>query len=298
MGGGALSESSMATTDTTPTGSPAATPDVKTDARSTSVKSSSVGTARKAGIFRRALAWSVHLYTGLGLLINAYSLHVAIYGGDGGKPSFTLFARLNWLAILVDATDGTFARRLDVKHLARGVDGALLDNIIDFQTFALLPALAVIVFDLVPGLRAQLAVAAAILIASGFQFCQATAKTEQAFVGFPSYWNILLFYVYYLRPSVPLTFVLFFGCALLSFVPIHFVYPTRTEAFFAVNIAGAYVWGALMIVPTVFPGWEYSLLCMRASLVYVVYYFAVSFYLDAKRRASEHAPIKSASSSQ
>lgn len=284
---GALSETSMAAEGTTeaPSETTSLAPREERVAKAVVVEP-------KASIFRRVLAWSVHLYTALGLLINAYSLHVALYGGgDGGAPSFALFARLNWLAILVDATDGTLARRFDVKLWAKGVDGALLDNIIDFQTFALLPALAVVVFDVVPGARAQYAVATSILIAAGFQFCQAMAKTEQAFVGFPSYWNILLFYVYYLRPNTALTLALFFGCAALSFVPIHFVYPTRTEKFFKVNIGGAYLWGALMIVPSMYPQWKYATLCMRLSLIYVAYYFGVSLYLDAQRRAAERAHL-------
>jgi len=190
---------------------------------------------KSASIFRRGLAWFVHFYTGLGLLINAYSLHEAIYGAS---PNFTLFAQLNWLAIFVDATDGTMARRFDVKHLAAGLDGALLDNIIDFQTFSLLPALSVIVFEQdLFGTELAYIIAACILVSSGYAFCQTSAKTEEAFVGFPSYWNILLFYVHYLQPSKEVAAALFFGCSILSFIPIHFIYPTRTKAFFKVTMA-------------------------------------------------------------
>lgn len=230
---------------------------------------------------RRVLAaWLVHLYTAMGLCVNVLAIHYALYQ----RRDFGLFATLNWLAILVDATDGTFARAVDVKAVAPTYDGALLDNIIDFQTFSLLPALAVCVFDIVPGLPLQMSVAAAILIASAYQFCQATAKTDDAFVGFPSYWNILLFYVYYLNAPLYLTLFLFYSCAILSFVPVHFIYPTRTKTMYKVTIVGAYIWAILLLVPTILPKWQFSLLCVRISLLYVVYYFVLSFVLDFRRR--------------
>lgn len=238
----------------------------------------------ESSIIVKALAWCVHLYTGLGLLINMYSIKVALFGE---KPDFALFARLNWLAIFVDATDGTFARKMEVWNNAPGLDGALLDNIIDYQTFSLLPALAVFVFEEVPDKSLQHAIACAIVIASGYQFCQTSAKTPNAFVGFPSYWNILLFYVHYLRPSVPVTCALFFGCAVLSFIPIHFIYPTKEKRLFWPTMGGAYVWGCLMVVPSMFPEWEYAKLCMQVSLMYVVYYFGASLYLDSLRRKKE-----------
>lgn len=220
----------------------------------------------------------------MGLLINMYSLLYAIFAPT---PDFSLFAKLNWLAILVDATDGTFARAIDVKKVVPTYDGALLDNIIDFQTFALLPALAVIRFELIEGARLQFALASVALVSSAYAFCQTLAKTSEAFVGFPSYWNIVVFYVYYLRTSAPVTIALFLVCGILSFVPIHFIYPTRTVAFFHINLWGAYVWATLLLVPTLFPDSKYVTLSLRVSFMYVIYYFAMSVYLDQRRRKLE-----------
>lgn len=232
-------------------------------------------------VFNRARAWSVHLFTGLGLLVSACSLHLAIYSTT---PSFVLFARLNWLAIFIDAVDGTLARRFDVKTWASGLDGALLDNIIDFQTFALLPALALIVFETWIPLFIRYAMAGAVLISAGYAFCQTSAKTDTAFVGFPSYWNVVLFYVHELRPSLGVCIALYAVCAIVSFIPIHFIYPTKTPQFFWITMFGAYVWGSLMAVPVVFPDWEHKKLCIQVSLFYVVYYTAASLLLDSHRR--------------
>ncbi|CDF33197.1 Phosphatidylcholine synthase [Chondrus crispus] len=203
------------------------------------------------------------------------------------RQDFALFAKLNWLAILIDATDGTLARAVDIKKVVPTYDGALLDNIIDYQTFAVLPALAVIVFEIVPGSALQFIVAAMVLLSAAYQFCQTTAKTTEAFVGFPSYWNIVVFYIYYLECSMPVAVAVFTACAVLSFIPIHFIYPTRTIAFFNLNIIGAVIWATLMLFPTFFPKSQYARPALYASFVYAAYYLLVSLYLDSLRRIEE-----------
>ncbi|MEI2624279.1 MAG: CDP-alcohol phosphatidyltransferase family protein [Giesbergeria sp.] len=45
------------------------------------------------------------------------------------------------VAMLVDGFDGTLARWADVKKYANGVDGALLDNILDYLNYVMVPAL-------------------------------------------------------------------------------------------------------------------------------------------------------------
>jgi phosphatidylcholine synthase len=227
---------------------------------------------------RVACAWLVHLYTALGLPVNLYAVHTAIYG----KRDFALFALYNALAIFIDATDGTFARAADVKKVVPGYDGAGLDNIIDFITFSFTPALAICVFELVPGLELQVVVSSLILIASAYQFCQSTAKTDESFVGFPSYWNILVYYLYYLRARYEVVIVSVLVCAVMSFVPVHFVYPTRTATLRTVTLVGSIVWGIMILAPAIQSG-PLSDLSLRLSLVYPIYYIALSLVLDSRR---------------
>ena len=237
---------------------------------------------QRYSLLRITAAWLVHLYTATGLLVNIFSLLNLLR-----KPNFELFCQLNWLAIAIDATDGTFARAVDIKKVIPTYDGAMLDNIIDFQTFSVLPALAVIVFEIVPGTTQQMIAASAILLASAYQFCQTVAKTPDAFVGFPSYWNIVLFYLYYLKAPSKLAMAIIFACAILSFIPIHFIYPTRTKTLFTVNLLGAYVWSAMLLVPAVFPDYPHVKAILWASFVYVIYYIALSVHLDIRRRKEE-----------
>lgn len=232
---------------------------------------------------RVCIGWLIHLYTGSGIVVNLYSLLYAFMLGT----DFDLFARLNWLAIFIDATDGTLARAVDIKRVIPGYDGALLDNIIDYTTFVLLPALAVIRFDLVPGFVLQFCMASSMLISSAYAFCQTMAKTDQAFVGFPSYWNIVVFYCYYLHASSTVVVFIIVTCAILSFIPIHFIYPTRTVAYHAISLGGAYIWASLMLFASVFPRHPSVPMILKLSLIYVAYYALMSLHLDRLRRKRE-----------
>lgn len=248
----------------------------------TSSKMASSSTPVRYSWIRITLAWLVHFYTATGLLVNMYSLLRLVH-----KPDFNLFTKLNWLAIAIDATDGTLARAVDIKKVVPTYDGAMLDNIIDFQTFSVLPALAIIVFDIVPGTTMQMTAAGLILIASAYQFCQTVAKTSDAFVGFPSYWNVVLFYVFYLQATPIVTMVTILSCTILSFIPLHFIYPTRTTTLAALNLGGAYVWSGMMLFPAVLPESPYIRPVLYASFVYVLYYIGLSVVLDTRRRKEE-----------
>ena len=52
-------------------------------------------------------------------------------------------AMILWMiiAMLVDGFDGMLARWADVKKYANGIDGALLDNILDYLNYVVVPAL-------------------------------------------------------------------------------------------------------------------------------------------------------------
>lgn len=229
--------------------------------------------------FRIFLGWLVHFYTATGVLVNFYSLiHAFIL-----ESNFHLFARLNWLAIFIDATDGTLARAIDIKKTIPQYDGALLDNIIDFITFSFLPSLSIVTFNIIPSPWSHLC-SSLILISSAYAFCQTLAKTTQAFVGFPSYWNIVVFYLYYLDVQYEISVIVVIICSILSFVPVHFIYPTRTKRFHGITLTGAYIWGGLMLFVSVFPKHEYVHQVLYVSLIYVAYYIIMSFYLDSLRR--------------
>jgi phosphatidylcholine synthase len=199
---------------------------------------------RRRRQLRIVLAWCVHLYTALGLVCAAgiaYRLFQG--GGDAFRDAFVLML----VATLIDATDGTLARAIRIKEVLPGFDGRRLDDLVDFLTYTALPLLLIWRAGLVPAeTEAWLLLP---LLASAYGFCQVSAKTDDGyFLGFPSYWNLVAFYLYVLQPLpgwVSLTLVI--TLALLTFVPSRYLYPSqggRLNRF--TNLLGA-VWAGFMV---------------------------------------------------
>ena len=217
-------------------------------------------------------AWLVHAYTASGIVL-AFLAARAVIDFDYRTAFFWL-----WVQVVVDATDGLLARRARVRERIPWFDGAKLDDIADYLTYVFVPALFVWRGALVPTAWA-LPVAAAMLLSSAYGFNRTDAKTsDHFFTGFPSYWNVVTFYLLVARWPLQVnaaTLVLF---ALLVFVPIRYVYPSRTSARSVVtNVAGA-IWAGLML----FMLWQYpavSELVFWVSLAYPAYYFVLSFAL-------------------
>ena len=126
---------------------------------------------------------------------------------------------------LVDATDGTMARRVRVKEVLPNFDGRKLDDITDFLTYTFLPLMLIWRARLIPeGTEAWLLLP---LLASAYGFSQVEAKTEDGyFLGFPSLWNVVAFYLYALDLPGTLALGIIAVLALLTFVPSRYLYPS------------------------------------------------------------------------
>ncbi|MBX9948621.1 MAG: HAD-IA family hydrolase [Candidatus Obscuribacterales bacterium] len=242
------------------------------------------------GLLRKTLCWGVHLYTGLGLVCAAAIAALIV---QGGADSFRWAFIIMGVALFIDATDGTLARRLEVKKVLPGFDGRRLDDIIDFLTYTGLPLLLVYRAGIMPaGWDWTLMVAA---MASLYGFCQTDIKTADGyFLGFPSYWNLVAFYLYVLPGPAWLTVSLVLGLALLTFVPTRYLYPSQggwLNNF--TNVLGG-LWGlnlawVVWCMPAgQFPGAE-TFTAAAISLFFPVWYVAASFAVEAKVRMNSRA---------
>ena len=233
-------------------------------------------------LFLIACAWGVHLYTALGAVFGLLAIH---YAGIGDyRASFIAMA----VTIAIDSSDGTLARFLEVKKRVPGFDGALLDNIVDYLTYVVAPVYLMLRCGLVSG-TIGIAVAGFVLIASAYQFCQADAKTpDNFFLGFPSYWNLVVFYLFCLRLGPLPNEVILSVLAVMVFVPIKYIYPSRTKPLRGITLTLAFIWAAVTIamlpqLPTVNP------ILLWLSLAYIAYYFVASFALHARALAIDRA---------
>jgi phosphatidylcholine synthase len=207
-----------------------------------SLPSSELPVRRRARLHpnvRRLLAWCVHFYTATGLILAAL-IAVAILNG-AFRAAFVLML----VATLVDATDGMFARLIKVKEVLPGFDGRRLDDLVDFQTYVTLPLLLIWQAHLLPGQEGWLILP---LVAAAYGFCQVDAKTPDGyFLGFPSYWNIIAFYLYVMQPAPDLTLALVLVFALLTFVPARYLYATQSGRLNRLTNQLGAVWCGLLV---------------------------------------------------
>ncbi len=172
---------------------------------------------------RRLAGWLVHMFTASGAFVGVLAL-VAI-----SQQKLIVALWLMSAAIVIDAVDGWFARIIQVKWVVPAIDGALLDNIVDFFNYTMVPSFFLLMTHLIPDAWRYVCVAA-IIFSSGYQFTQVDAKTEDHFFkGFPSYWNIVVFYLFFWQMNTWVNLVILLVLAFLSFVPIKYVYPSRLD---------------------------------------------------------------------
>jgi phosphatidylcholine synthase len=188
-----------------------------------------------------ALAWCVHLYTALGLALAATIAVLLVQGGPGAfRWSFILMA----VAIFIDGTDGTLARKVRVKEVVPNFDGRKLDDITDFLTYTFLPLLLIWRAALLPAGTEWVLLLP--LLSSAYGFCQCAAKTDDGFfLGFPSLWNIVAFYLYVLPPGPWVALALVVVLAVMTFVPSRYLYPSQPGRLNVVHNILAAVWAVM-----------------------------------------------------
>lgn len=227
---------------------------------------------------QKIFAWGVHLFTASGAAWGILAI-IAIQAHEWKKAIFWMV-----IAILVDGVDGWLARKAKVKEYAPGLDGALLDNILDYMNYVIVPGLLLYEADLLPEKMALIGILL-MAITSAFQFTQLEAKTEDHyFKGFPSYWNIMAIYMFVLgvNPWINLGLVIFLS--VMVFVPIKYVYPSRTTRLQRLTLFLTFLWACLGVISLCqYPNAEPWIIWV--SLIYIGYYVGISL-LAGKRQTA------------
>ncbi len=219
------------------------------------------------------LPWLAHLYTASGAVIALLATGVTF--AHNFRAAFIYLV----VATFVDATDGVLARALRVKERLPHYDGARLDDIVDYLTYVFVPVLIVWQAQLVP---VAFPVCAAMLLASAYGFGQADAKVntgDHFFTGFPSYWNIVVSYLYLWQLAPVVNAVILLVLSVLVFVPIRYVYPSRTTAWKMPTLVLGTTWAVLLAwliwrLPATDGPW------LVLSLVFPAYYLGLSLWLN------------------
>lgn len=233
-------------------------------------------------------AWCVHLYTASGIVFALLATLELCKASPDPRMVFLWLA----IAVFVDATDGPLARAVEVKKALPQISGRTIDDIVDYATFTFIPMLLVARMEWVP--QPVLLFVAPALMTSLLGFSNSGAKDESGgfFLGFPSYWNIVAFYlgISAAHGLLALNGAIVFALAVLTVLPVGFIYPNLAPRRWKLAVLlGAAIWTALVVAMTFIrypdpPGWMVAL-----SLVYPLFYTAVSI-IEYRKHKRGSAP--------
>lgn len=219
-------------------------------------------------------AFAVHLYTASGAVL-AFLIVLAAIRGDVIQALWIML-----VAMIIDGTDGWLARRFHVSEVLPWFDGRRLDDIVDYLTYVFAPVLLVWINGYLPAGLSGMVLVSLPLLASGFQFCRVDAKTgDHFFLGFPSYWNVVAFYIVIFKMPALTVGVILLICSILVFVPIRYLYPSRTVQFRPLTLVLTGLWllsYAMVLLQMPMP----KQLLFDYLLAYPLYYIGASLYLS------------------
>jgi phosphatidylcholine synthase len=223
-------------------------------------------------------AWSVHAFTASGACIGVFSL-VKMY-----QHEYVFALWLMLITVVIDAVDGSFARIFKIKQILPQIDGALLDNIVDYLNYVITPCFFLLVK---PGMlppEYSIFLIAAVTITSSYQFCQSDAKTpDHFFKGFPCYWNVAILYMFIFNTSATTNAIILIVLSILIFVPVKYVYPSRLDYLTKSKTLKIlmHICSIIYAISSVCMLISYpntNIICISLSLAYVGMYLFLSFY--------------------
>ncbi|MBI2571529.1 MAG: hypothetical protein HYV63_31350 [Candidatus Schekmanbacteria bacterium] len=192
-----------------------------------------------------------------------------------GQPRVALV--LLFIATAIDSVDGTLTRGLRLKGALPQYDGGKLDEYADLVTFVVGPLGFAWGSGVLPTGPLGLLAGGMVCAASCLGFSYEYAKTDCAFWGWPSYWNILFLYAWLLELS-PRAMVV--ACVLLSlavFLPVPFAYPSRLPRLRGLTWGLGVSWSIVLIAAIVCTSVPRAI--VWASLLFPAYYFSLTVVL-------------------
>ncbi len=217
--------------------------------------------------WKKGASWLVHLYTSLGGVCALLSL-IAITREQWAASMAWLF-----VCFFIDGSDGFLARRFEVSKHLPGMDGKHIDYVIDFLTYAFVPAFFVYNSDMV-GSNLSLPTAIFIILTSAIYYGKKDMVSDKKhFNGFPVLWNLVVFYAFFVFQSgdvFNLCMIIFFG--ILHFIPIQVSYPSSDK-----SLGGKVLFAVSLLILVAFVGYLYFFPDVPVTLQ-VVAYAALAYF--------------------
>lgn len=231
----------------------------------------------------KIFAYLVHLFTASGLLAGFLGLLAAVEG-DYRAAMLWMLATL-----VIDGVDGTFARMAKVQEVLPHVSGKTIDYVIDFFTYAILPAYLFYVAIDLPYWPRLLCCFAMLLSAAIYYGLDGMVSADgKHFVGFPVMWNMAVFVLIFVVPGLGQWWLVgvVIALAILHFVPILVPYPSRGGRWWGVTLGAVAAFiGSAVVCVWFYP--EYVAWAQWLNLASIAYLVLVTV-LDTLEGADNH----------
>jgi len=233
----------------------------------------------KSGFFykqERLMGILVHLLTGFGIVAGFFAL-IAVMNNNQ-KEAFLWLG----LAFLLDSIDGTLARKFNVKKNLPNIDGKMLDSIIDFFNYVIIPSIMIYWFRYVPD-QFILLIPAILIFISIFSYVNLNILTNDNYYnGFPAIWNVIVLYFYIFGTSQNINLIFLILLIFLKFSPLKCIHPLRVKKFKNLSIFFALIWFIMSIFLVVIKDLNvnpvYELFFMFLWVISNIYFISVSIF--------------------
>ena len=218
----------------------------------------------------------IHLFTGFGIVAGFFAL-IAVMNNNQ-KEAFLWLG----LAFLIDSVDGTLARKFNVKKNLPNIDGKMLDSIIDFFNYVIIPSIMIYWFRYVPD-QFVLLIPAILIFISIYSYVNLNILTDDNYYnGFPAIWNVIVLYFYIFGTSQNVNLIFLILLILLKFSPLKCIHPLRVKKFKNLSIFFTIIWFITSILLIVIKDLSinslYEVVLMFLWVVSNIYFILVSIF--------------------
>lgn len=231
-------------------------------------RSNSTTTTEECTTRQVRLAWAIHALTASGVLLGAAGLEAVVRGHPRAAIIYLI------AAMVVDGIDGPIARAAKVSDALPGMDGNILDLVVDYLTCVMLPVAFMAYFNAFPS-GWTVVLSALILFTAVLWFARTELMTDDHwFKGFPAIWNLVAPTFFLLRSPHWVNIVVTILLCILTLTNVKFVHPMQVVHRRVANIAVTVLWLAAMLAltltwPTTYLPLEIALLAAPAWYVFV-----------------------------
>lgn len=213
------------------------------------------------------LAWAIHALTASGVLLGAAGLEAVVRGHPRTAIVYLI------AAMIVDGIDGPIARAARVQDALPGMDGNILDLVVDYLTCVVLPVAFMAYFHAFPS-GWTVILCAAILFTAVLWFARTELMTEDHwFRGFPAIWNLVAPTFFLLRSPQWVNIVVTIALCVLTLTDVKFVHPMQVRHRRVVNITVTALWLIAMLWQTL--AWPTEILPLQVVLLAAPAWFAI-----------------------